>query len=75
MATKQEILSKLAASHEQRISKVLFDLEEDIIAQLQRATDGVPLTTDLAIQLRPNLKQLIEQNYLKEGSKIISEYD
>jgi hypothetical protein len=75
MATKQEILSKLAASHEQRISKVLFDLEEDIIAQLQRATDGVPLTTDLAIQLRPNLKQLIEQNYLKEGSRIISEYD
>ena len=75
MATKQEILSKLAASHEQRISKVLFDLEEDIIAQLQRATDGVPLTTELAIQLRPNLKQLIEQNYLKEGSKIISEYD
>jgi hypothetical protein len=75
MATKQEILSKLAASHEQRISKVLFDLEEDIIAQLQRATDGVPLTTDLAIQLRPNLKRLIEQNYLKEGSKIISEYD
>ena len=75
MATKQEILSKLAASHEQRISKVLFDLEEDIIAQLQRATDGVPLTTELAIQLRPNLKQLIEQNYLKEGSRIISEYD
>lgn len=75
MATKQEILSKLAASHEQRISKVLFDLEEDIIAQLQRATDGVPLTTDLAIQLRPNLKRLIEQNYLKEGSRIISEYD
>ena len=75
MATKQEILSKLAASHEQRISKVLFDLEEDIIAQLQRATDGIPLTTELAIQLRPNLKQLIEQNYLKEGSRIISEYD
>ena len=75
MATKQEILSKLAASHEQRISKVLFDLEEDIIAQLQRATDGVPLTTQLAIQLRPNLKTLIKQNYLKEGSKIISEYD
>ena len=75
MATKQEILSKLAASHEQRISKVLFDLEEDIIAQLQRATDGVPLTTELAIQLRPNLKTLIEQNYLKEGSRIISEYD
>jgi|TARA_B100000900_G_scaffold408213_1_gene422128 hypothetical protein len=75
MATKQEILSKLAASHEQRISKVLFDLEEDIIAQLQRATDGVPLTTQLAIQLRPNLKTLIEQNYLKEGTKIISEYD
>ena len=75
MATKQEILSKLAASHEQRISKVLFDLEEDIIAQLQRATDGVPLTTELAIQLRPNLKTLIEQNYLKEGTKIISEYD
>lgn len=75
MATKQEILSKLAASHEQRISKVLFDLEEDIINTIQEATDGIPLTTQLAIKLRPNLKRLIEQNYLKEGSKIISEYD
>ena len=75
MATRQEILSQLADDHERRISKVLFDLEDDIIAELESATRQVTLNTDLAIQLRPNLKRLIEENYLKEGTRIVSDYD
>jgi len=75
MATRQEILSQLADDHEKRISKVLFDLEDDIIAELESATRQVTLNTDLAIQLRPNLKRLIEENYLKEGTRIVSDYD
>lgn len=75
MATRQEILSQLADDHEKRISKVLFDLEDDIIAELESATRQVSLNTNLAIQLRPNLKRLIEENYLKEGTRIVSDYD
>jgi hypothetical protein len=75
MATKTEILAKLADQHEQRIVNVLYDLEDDIINSLQAASGGQKLTTQLAIQLRPNLKRLIEENYLKEGDLLIRDYD
>ena len=73
---KQEILSRLADTHEERIINTLKNLEDEIIADLTRLTDGgVKLNTQLAIQLRPNLKTLIEQNFLKEADGIVSEYD
>lgn len=73
---KQEILSRLADTHEERIINTLKNLEDEIIADLTRLTaGGVKLNTQLAIQLRPNLKTLIEQNFLKEADGIISEYD
>jgi len=73
---KQQILSRLADTHEERIINTLKNLEDEIIADLTRLTDGgVKLNTQLAIQLRPNLKTLIEQNFLKEADSIVSEYD
>jgi SUMO ligase MMS21 Smc5/6 complex component len=74
---KQEILNKLIDSHEERVIGVLKKLEDDIIADLTKSTaGGEKLTTQLAIQLRPNLKRLIEENYLSEVDNIIrSEYD
>ena len=64
---KQGILNKLIDSHEERLLGTLKKLEDDIIAELTKATSGgVNLTTQLAIQLRPNLKRLIEENFLKE---------
>ena len=73
---KQGILNKLIDSHEERLLGTLKKLEDDIIAELTKATSGgVNLTTQLAIQLRPNLKRLIEQNFLKEADTIVSEYD
>ena len=73
---KQQILSRLADTHEERIINTLKNLEDEIIADLTRLTDGgVKLNTQLAIQLRPNLKKLIEQNFLKEADSIVSEYD
>ena len=73
---KQEILSRLADTHEERIINTLKNLEDEIIADLTRLTDGgVKLNTQLAIQLRPNLKTLIQQNFLKEADGIVSEYD
>ena len=73
---KQETINRLIDTHEERIIGVLKKLEDDIIADLTDATKGgVSLNTQLAIQLRPNLKRLIEQNYLREADSLISEYD
>ena len=73
---KQTIINQLIDSHEERIIGSLKKLEDDIIAELTDLTEGgVKLTTQLGIQLRPNLKRLIEENYLKEADKLVSEYD
>lgn len=73
---KQEILSRLADTHEERIINTLKNLEDEIISDLTRITEGgVKLNTQLAIELRPNLKSLIEKNFLKEADSIVSEYD
>ena len=54
---KQDILNRLIDTHEQRVIGVLKKLEDDIIADLTKSTaGGEKLTTQLAIQLRPNLK-------------------
>ncbi len=76
MATKTEILVKLTDQHEERILGVLKKLEDDIVVELQQAMGkDLKLNTQLAIQLRPKLKTLIEENYLKEATLLISEYD
>lgn len=73
---KQETINRLIDTHEERIIGVLKKLEDDIIAELTKTTQGgVNLTTQLAIQIRPNLKRLIEENYLKEADALVSEYD
>lgn len=73
---KQETINRLIDTHEERLIGVLKKLEDDIIAELTSVTSGgVNLTTQIAIQLRPNLKRLIEENYLKEAGELISEYD
>ena len=73
---KQETINRLIDTHEERLIGVLKKLEDDIIADLTRTTSGgTTLNTQIAIQLRPNLKRLIEENYLKEADAIVSEYD
>src|SRR6056300_1160627 len=73
---KQETINRLIDTHEERLIGVLKKLEDDIIADLTRTTSGgTTLNTQLAIQLRPNLKRLIEENYLKEADALVSEYD
>jgi len=73
---KQKIINDLIDSHEERIIGSLKKLEDDIIDELIKTTSGgVNLNTQLAIQLRPNLKRLIEENYLKEADALVSEYD
>lgn len=74
---KQETINKLIDSHEERLIGVLKKLEDDIIADLTKNTQGgVKLTTQLAIQLRPNLKRLIQENYLTTADDLIrNDYD
>ena len=74
---KQETINKLIDSHEERLIGVLKKLEDDIIADLTKNTQGgVKLTTQLAIQLRPNLKRLIQENYLATADDLIrNDYD
>ncbi len=73
---KQETINRLIDTHEERLIGVLKKLEDDIIADLTRTTSGgTTLNTQIAIQLRPNLKRLIEENYLKEADALVSEYD
>lgn len=74
---KQETINKLIDSHEERLIGVLKKLEDDIIADLTKSTQGgVNLNTQLAIQLRPNLKRLIQENYLTTADDLIrNDYD
>ncbi len=67
------ILEKLADQHEDRIINVLYKLEEDIIKEVTRATNGQLVSQRLAIQLQPKIRQAIENNFLNEADLIINE--
>ena len=70
-----KILDKLADQHEERIVNTLYRLEEDVVKAVTRATKGRLDTVDirLAIQLRPELKAIVESTYLNEADLIINE--
>ena len=70
-----KILDKLADQHEERIVNTLYRLEEDVVNAITRATKGSLDTVDirLAIQLRPELKAIVESTYLNEADLIINE--
>ena len=67
------ILEKLADQHEQRIINVLYKLEEDIVKEVTRATKGQLVSQRLAIQLQPQIRKLVADNYLNEADIIINE--
>ena len=70
-----KILDKLADQHEERIVNTLYRLEEDVVKAVTKATKGSIDTVDirLAIQLRPELKAIVESTYLNEADLIINE--
>lgn len=73
---KIDFITRLTDQHEERIISTLKNLEDKIVVQLQKSLGGeLTLSTQLAIQLRPALKTLIEETYLKEASLLVSEYD
>lgn len=73
---KAETLDRLINSHEERVIGVLKQLEDDIVVELQKTMGkNLTLSTQIAIQLRPSLKALIEKNFLSEATEMVSEYD
>ena len=67
------ILEKLADQHEERIINVLYRLEDDVIKEVRKATKGELVSQRLAIQLRPQLRNVIEETFLNEADLIINE--
>lgn len=67
------ILEKLADQHEERIINVLYRLEDDVIKEVRKATKGELVSQRLAIQLRPQLRKVIEETFLNEADLIINE--
>ena len=68
-----KILDKLADQHEERIINVLYRLEEDVVREVTRATGGKLVSQRLAIQLRPQIRNLIETTFLDEADIIIND--
>ena len=67
------ILDKLADQHEERLVNVLYTLEDDVINAVRRSTGGELISTRLAIQLQPQLRQAIENTFLNEADLLINE--
>ena len=73
--SRQSILDRLTDEHETRINRVLINLEEAIVSSIVSSTGGDIVSTQIAIELRPSLKALIEENYLTEADAIVRDYD
>jgi len=59
---KIDFITRLTDQHEQRIIGTLKNLEDKIVAQLQKSLGGeLTLSTQLAIQLRPALKPSLKK--------------
>ena len=67
------ILEKLADQHEERMINVLYRLENDVIKEVTRATNGQLVSQRIALQLQPQIKKAIEKSFLNEADLIINE--
>ena len=67
------ILEKLADQHEDRLLNVLYNLENDVVKEVTRATKGQLVSQRLAIQLQPQIRKAIQDNFLNEADLIINE--
>ena len=68
-----KILDKLADQHEERLVNGLYTLEDDVINAVRRSTGGDLISTRLAIQLQPQLRQAMENTFLNEADLLINE--
>ena len=74
--SRTPFLERLADQHEAQIKRTLEDLESRIIADISRVVDEQDIiTTQIAIQLRPNLRRFIEETYSTVADSNVRDYD
>ena len=73
---RQEFLERLADNHEIQIKKTLEDLEARIVSQISTVTEGADaVSTKIAIELRTDLKQYIDETYRTTADTLVRDYD
>jgi len=74
--SRTPFLERLVDQHEAQIKRTLEDLESRIIADISRVVDEQDIiTTQIAIQLRPNLRRFIEETYSTVADSNVRDYD
>jgi hypothetical protein len=71
-----EILDKLADSHQQRVADSLVKLEERVANVMAGAPlkDGLLFDTEWAISVRGDLRAALDEEYLSEVDSIVRGY-
>jgi len=75
---RQNKVIDLSDTHVERLQKSLQELENLVIAEASKINPqrgNLKLRTTIALEMRPKLKQYIEQTYLNAIQQNISEYD
>ena len=73
---RQEFLERLADNHEAQIKRTLEDLEARIVSQISTVTEGADaVSTKIAIELRTDLKQYIDETYRTTADTLVRDYD
>lgn len=75
---RQRRVTDLSDTHVERLQKSLQELENLVIAEASKINPKrgtLKARTTIALELRPKLKQLIEQTYLTAVQSNIAEYD
>ena len=75
--TRDKILNDLADNHERRLFETLEQLEQKVVNAVNELPkrQGKLFDTRLAIEIRPKLKQFIEETFSKTIDTNIREYD
>ena len=73
---RQDFLERLADNHEIQIKKTLEDLEARIVSQISTLTEGADaVSTQIAIDLRTDLKRYIDETYRTTADTLVRDYD
>jgi uncharacterized protein with gpF-like domain len=71
-----DFTEQLADQHELQIKRTLADLEARIVSDISKAVSKEDIiTTQIAIQLRPNIKRYIEETYSTVADSNVRDYD
>ena len=74
--SREAILDQLLDKHEEQLLRTLENLENRIVALITSAVDDEAiLSTQIAIELRTNIRQLIQDTYVTQVDAFVRDYD